>query len=84
MAPPPPKGVPARLRPGHEQRAELEPKLCYFLLLKKTPNSIARLCSYAKPIFDAIGIHLISAGFSVGRKSRLLHAHVHPGRGSAQ
>src|SRR5258708_24964612 len=40
------------------KRAELEPKLCYFLLLKKTPNSIARLCSYAKPIFDAIGIQL--------------------------
>src|SRR5258708_31887475 len=40
------------------KRAELEPKLCYFLLLKKTPNSIARLCPYAKPIFDALGIPL--------------------------
>src|SRR5216683_3020205 len=40
------------------KRAELEPKLSYFLQLEKTPNSIARLCSYAKPILDAVGIQL--------------------------
>jgi hypothetical protein len=44
------------------KRAELKPKLSYFLLLEKTPNSIAWLCAYAKPILDTIGIQLDLSG----------------------